>query len=100
LNRSLNEKALHPPHTHDLDWVRLLAVLLLIAYHSAAVFFKAELSEFDVVNAATSDARNVLIQFVQQWPLPLFFFPAGAAGWFPPADSLPGRVSAATPSTA
>jgi len=70
------------PRSHDLDWLRLLAVLLLIAFHSAAVFYEGELGSFYVVNAESSAALNVSIQFVHQWHMPLFFFLAGAASWY------------------
>ncbi|MFO8237844.1 MAG: hypothetical protein R6U00_06225 [Prochlorococcaceae cyanobacterium] len=42
------------PRSHDLDWLRLLAVMLLIAYHSAAVFYAGELGRFYVVCPAST----------------------------------------------
>ncbi|MFS6827370.1 acyltransferase family protein [Cyanobium sp. ATX-6F1] len=70
------------PRSHDLDWLRLLAVLLLIAFHSAAVFYEGELGRFYVVNAQSSAGLGVFIHFVYQWHMPLFFFLAGAASWY------------------
>ncbi|NQV10033.1 MAG: acyltransferase family protein [Cyanobacteria bacterium] len=67
---------------HSLDWARLLAVLLLIPFHAAAVFYTGELGAFYVVNPQSSAALNVLIQFLYQWHMPLLFFLAGAASWY------------------
>ena len=39
---------------HDLDWLRVIAVLLLLAFHSARVFDPFE--DFYVHSAATSEA--------------------------------------------
>ncbi|MEX0588914.1 MAG: acyltransferase family protein [Cyanobium sp.] len=73
-----------PPlsRSHDLDWLRLLAVLLLIPFHSAAVFYEGELGSFYVVNAQSSAGLGVFVHFVYQWHMPLFFFLAGAASWY------------------
>lgn len=70
------------PRSHDLDWLRLLAVMLLIAYHSAAVFYAGELGRFYVVDGRSSAVLSVGMEFVHQWHMPLFFFLAGAASWY------------------
>jgi glucan biosynthesis protein C len=70
------------PRSHDLDWLRLLAVILLIGYHAAAVFYAGELGRFYVVDAHSSAALGVAVTFVHQWHMPLFFFLAGAASWY------------------
>jgi glucans biosynthesis protein C len=68
--------------SHDLDWLRLLAVAVLIAFHTAAVFYEGELGSFYVLNAVSSTGLSLFIQFVHQWHMPLFFFLAGAASWY------------------
>lgn len=73
---------IHPPRSLDLDWLRLLAVLLLIPFHSAAVFYEGELGRFYVADAQSSAGLSVFIEFVHQWHMPLFFFLAGAASWY------------------
>jgi surface polysaccharide O-acyltransferase-like enzyme len=72
----------HQLRSHDLDWLRLLAIVLLIPFHSAAVFYEGELGSFYVVNAERSAGLSMFIQFVHQWHMPLFFFLAGAASWY------------------
>ena len=67
---------------YDLDWLRIFAVLLLIYFHTAAVFYQGELGEFYITNETKSFALNLFILFVHQWHMPLFFFLAGAASWY------------------
>ncbi|MCP9772731.1 acyltransferase family protein [Synechococcus sp. Tobar12-5m-g] len=72
----------HLVRSHDLDLLRLMAVALLITFHSAAVFYEGELGSFYVLNAESSVGLSIFIQFVHQWHMPLFFFLAGAASWY------------------
>jgi len=67
---------------HDLDWLRALAVLLLIYFHAAAVFYRGELGEFYITNDLLSPLLGWFIFFVHQWHMPLFFLMAGSATWF------------------
>lgn len=67
---------------HDLDWLRVFAVAVLIYFHAAAVFYRGDLGEFYVVNQETSSSLGLLISIVHQWHMPLFFFISGAASWF------------------
>lgn len=71
-----------PERRYDLDWLRVLAVLLLIYFHTAAIFYRGNLGEFYVTNAVPSPALGVFISFVHQWHMPMFFFLSGAAAWF------------------
>jgi len=67
---------------YDFDWLRVLAVLLLIYFHAAAVFYRGELGEFYIQNARSSQMMNALILFIHQWHMPLFFLISGAGTWF------------------
>jgi peptidoglycan/LPS O-acetylase OafA/YrhL len=67
---------------YDFDWLRVLAVLLLIYFHAAAVFYKGELGEFYIQNDVLSPQMNAFVLFVHQWHMPLFFLLSGAASWF------------------
>ena len=64
---------------HELDWLRALAVLLLIYFHSARVF---DDWDFYVKNPVLNRASSTFVSFVDLWFVPLFFFIAGAATWF------------------
>ena len=57
-------------------------MLLLIYFHTAAIFYKGDLGVFYVTNAVTSPAMEIFILWVHQWHMPLFFFLSGAATWF------------------
>lgn len=66
---------------HDLDWLRIMAVLLLIPFHSARVFDVWD--DFYVKNAATSEGLTWgVIGFLEPWHMPLLFVLAGAASWY------------------
>jgi peptidoglycan/LPS O-acetylase OafA/YrhL len=63
-----------------LDWLRGLAVLLLIPFHAARVFDIWD--PFYVKNAVTSRALSYgIVAFLNPWQLPLLFLLAGAASW-------------------
>ncbi len=67
---------------HDLDWLRVLAVLLLVPFHSALIF---SLRPGDIVYVKDQVESEILIQlayFVHQWHMPLLFMIAGASTWF------------------
>lgn len=67
---------------YDLDWLRVLAVLLLLYFHTAAVFYQGDLGEFYIRNARLSQVMNGFVLFVHQWHMPLFFLISGAGTWF------------------
>ncbi len=71
-----------PERRYELDWLRVLAVLLLLYFHTAAIFYRGDLEIFYVTNAVTSPAIGIFILGVHQWHMPLFFFLSGAATWF------------------
>jgi len=66
---------------HDLDWLRIMAVLLLIPFHSARVFDVWD--PFYVKNAAKSGVLTwSVIAFLEPWHMQLLFVLAGAATWY------------------
>jgi glucan biosynthesis protein C len=65
---------------YDLDALRVLAVLLLIPFHSARVFDVFD--PFYVKNPQTSDGLSwAVVAFLNPWHMPLLFVLAGAATW-------------------
>ena len=65
----------------DLDWVRILAVLLLIPFHTARIFDTFE--TFYVKNGALSPWLSyVVIYFLNKWHMPILFLLAGASSWY------------------
>jgi surface polysaccharide O-acyltransferase-like enzyme len=73
MNRSLERR-------YDLDALRVLAVLLLIPFHSARVFDVFD--PFYVKNPETSEGLSwAVVAFLNPWHMPLLFVLAGAATW-------------------
>jgi glucan biosynthesis protein C len=84
-------KAAKPARRYDIDWLRVLAVLLLFPFHSARIF--DTFSTWYVKNEVLSEALTYFITYVHPWHMPLLFLLAGASTWFAlsfaAADSMP-----------
>jgi peptidoglycan/LPS O-acetylase OafA/YrhL len=73
--------AIRSTRRHDLDWLRVMAVLLLIPFHSARVFDVWD--DFYVKSADLSKGLTwSVIAFLEPWHMPLLFVLAGAASWY------------------
>lgn len=64
LKSDLNIKNNYQIRHYDLDWLRVLSVLLLVDYHSAAVFYQGELGDFYIKNDLLSPVLGWVIFFV------------------------------------
>ncbi len=67
---------------YDLDWLRIIAVFLLVPFHSALIF---SLNPRDVVyikDVIESRALIALAGFINLWHMPLLFVIAGTSSWF------------------
>ena len=64
----------------DIDWVRVLAVLLLVPFHVARIFNIGE--PFYAKNADPSPQLSLFIKAVEPWRMPLLFVLAGASTYF------------------
>jgi glucan biosynthesis protein C len=70
-----------PQRRYDLDWLRVLAVLVLVPFHTARIFDIWE--PFYAKSKQASVALSyIFIDFVNPWHMPLFFLLAGASTWF------------------
>jgi glucan biosynthesis protein C len=67
------------PRRHDIDWLRIAAVFMLIPYHSSRLFDVLE--AYYVKDAQTSVAMTGIRTFLDPWGMPLLFVIAGAASW-------------------
>ncbi|MGE5373014.1 MAG: acyltransferase family protein [Solirubrobacterales bacterium] len=61
---------------HDLDWLRIGAVLLLVPYHTGMAF---NTWGWHIKNADQSQLITAFTAFLHIWHMPLFFLLAGAA---------------------
>ena len=69
-----------PQRRYDIDALRVLAVLLLIFFHTAMIFAVDE--RWHVRNDALSDGWQLFVNFVGQWHMPLLFLLAGASSYY------------------
>jgi peptidoglycan/LPS O-acetylase OafA/YrhL len=63
-----------------VDWLRILAVLLLFPFHTLRVFNAGE--AFYVKSPALSEAVTDVLSFISVWHMPLLFFLAGCSTYF------------------
>lgn len=78
---SAERTSVTPVRRHDLDRLRILAVLLLFVFHTARIFDVDE--AFYAKNSQTSQWLTWgVVQFLNPWHMPLLFVLAGAATWF------------------
>jgi glucan biosynthesis protein C len=64
---------------HDLDWLRVFAVVVLLFFHSARPFVKWG---WHIKNETVSGFITNILQFINIWHMPLFFLLSGSAAWF------------------
>lgn len=61
---------------YELDWIRVLAILIVFLYHSTRFF---NLGEWHVKNINTYVLMEIWIIFSNRWMMPLFFIISGAS---------------------
>jgi peptidoglycan/LPS O-acetylase OafA/YrhL len=83
-----------PGRRHDLDWVRILAFAVLIAYHSGMYYVDWD---WHIKSPHASAGVGVFMMLTAPWRLGLLFFVSGCATAF--FVRRLGRVDAASPST-
>jgi surface polysaccharide O-acyltransferase-like enzyme len=64
----------------DLDWLRVLAVLLLIPFHAALIWGSGVDDHW--LKDTPLPLPDLFAHFVHQWHMPLLFVIAGMAAWF------------------
>lgn len=74
---------------HYVDWLRVLAVLLLFPFHSARVFDAGE--AFYVKGGQTSVGLTWILSFIDRWHMPLLFALAGASTYLALGKRTAGR---------
>lgn len=71
----------HERH-YDLDWLRVLAVLLLVPFHVALIFVLDPNSIMYIKDVLNSRVLDEAAGFVHMWHMPLLFVVSGAATYF------------------
>jgi len=64
---------------HYLDWLRVLAILMVFLYHANKPF---DVNDWHVQNAQRSEGIMVFLGFFYPWGMPFFFLIAGTGTWF------------------
>jgi glucan biosynthesis protein C len=80
MNTPTASTSARPQRRWDLDWLRVLATLLLFYFHPAKVFYLWD--PFYIKNDQLSAPLSYVNLFIQHWHMPVFFIVAGAATWF------------------
>jgi glucan biosynthesis protein C len=80
VNTQMGNTSTRSARRWDIDWLRLLATLLLFYIHPARIFYLWD--PFYVKNDQLSALASWLSLFIDHWHMPLFFVLAGAASWF------------------
>ena len=73
-----------------IDWLRILAVLLLFPFHTLRVFNS---EAFYVKASAPSGAADWVISFIGVWHMPLLFFLAGCSTYLALRKRRPGQYA-------
>lgn len=71
----------HPTSTrrYDLDWLRVLAILLVFVFHTGRFF---DMLDWHVKNPQTFYAMDVWSTFLANWMMPLIFVISGASTFY------------------
>jgi len=64
---------------HYLDWLRVLAVLMVFVFHALKPF---NIGDWVIMNSETSMAATVFFALLSPWGMPFFFLLAWAGSWF------------------
>lgn len=64
---------------HELDWLRVTAILVVFLYHTMRFF---DLDNWQIKNADTYLYVEMLTHFIERWMMPLFFVISGASLYY------------------
>lgn len=84
----MNVKTEPTQRRYDLDWLRVLAILVVFIYHSFRFF---NLGDWPIKNATTYAGVSLGLRFTESWMMPLIFLVSGASVFFAIGKGGPGR---------
>ena len=76
---------------HYLDWLRVLAILMVFLFHAVHVF---DFGSWQIKNAEQSEIITIILTLLSLWGMPFFFLVAGTAGWFALQRRTAGQYAA------
>lgn len=62
-----------------IDWLRVIAIGAIFLFHCAMPFNAVQ--DWDIKDTQSNTGLMIIVAFVHQWSMPLFFFLAGASAW-------------------
>jgi glucan biosynthesis protein C len=80
-----------PSRLYYIDWVRVLAMVCVFLFHNARFF--DDFSDWHVRNTTTNFGASMLVAFLGQWMMPLFFLISGAAAYYALKSRNAGKYS-------
>jgi peptidoglycan/LPS O-acetylase OafA/YrhL len=80
-----------PQRRPDIDWLRALAVLLLVPFHSALIF--CNIGDFPLRSGEDSEFLSYFAGVVAQWHMHLLFVISGGGTWFALCFRSPGEYA-------
>lgn len=90
----IDQKGISESRRPDVDWLRVLAVLLLIPFHAAVAFNPEPAAVILIQKQAAVPALIVLEHFFDHWQMQLLFVLAGWSMWFSLAKRAPKQFLA------
>jgi peptidoglycan/LPS O-acetylase OafA/YrhL len=66
-------------HLHYIDWLRVLAILMVFLFHAVHPF---DFGDWQVKNVEQSEILTIILLILSIWGMPFFFLIAGAGSWF------------------
>jgi len=78
------------PRRNDLDWLRLIAILILLFYHTGMWF---NTWGWHVKNSETSTTFNYWMVWLHYWRMPLLLFISGAGTYMALGKRTPGEFA-------
>jgi surface polysaccharide O-acyltransferase-like enzyme len=82
------KSAVDTQRRHDIDWLRTLAVMMLVFMHTATIF---TVNGGSVVKGPANTGIVAVSTFFGEFLMPLMFFIAGASVWLALGRRSPGR---------
>lgn len=75
------KKKIQVARRYDIDWVRVIAVLLLIPFHTMHIFILQPYSVVYIKNSNAIKSFEVITGFMHEFHMPLLFLLAGASAY-------------------
>ena len=73
------ENIIKKERSYELDWLRIVATILIFFFHAARAF---NYEEWEIKNNETDLGLSILVAYINLWVIPLFFIIAGMGTFY------------------